>query len=107
MRGNAAPTNPWVERCPNDQIATAAQGHAGGRIDQFGIECAPVTLAWDGAGYQVFVRSPTPIPAQKRPRRHGVSRSCPAAGIVIGNDTSANAWIQGMDLLCAGATPAP
>jgi hypothetical protein len=106
-RGSTTPTAAWFIQCPAGQAATVANGHAGGRIDQMGVECAPLGLSRNGASYQLTIGAPgTPI-QQGGPGGTAFRDVCPAGQIANGSSSSYNGWISTYQLLCATPSLVP
>ena len=104
VRGAQAPSAPWMLTCPTDQVVVVANGHFGGRIDELGVECAPLDLTWNGSSYALTIGAPTAVTPQGGPGGNPFRDPCPTGQIANGNVTSYSGWIDAFQLLCS--TPA-
>ncbi len=107
LRGNPNGSSPWVLACPTDQVMVVAEGQSGGRIDQLGIECAPLVVSSSGGVLQLSIGSLTVIAPEGGPSGTAFRDPCPPNQIATGTNSSYNAWIQAYQVVCSTPTLLP
>jgi hypothetical protein len=86
--------------CPGNQVVVGIHGHAGGYLDQVGLDCAPLTLS-DNRGYAIATGAPTSLPSYGGVGGSAFRDMCPMGQVARGADIAADSRVVASDLQCA------
>jgi hypothetical protein len=86
--------------CSANQVVVGIDGHSGSVVDQFGIECAPLTVVQSGPGFALAIGATTKLPTHGGTGGSPYDDPCPTGQVARGSMISSGFLIDSAALLC-------